>query len=597
MSSILAEPNSLINTRRYAEMDRNKVEGVAYTSPALAAFVARQMLKIVDFSGKERIRLLDPAVGNGELLAALLNELPRRLLESVDVYAFDTDSRAIAFTRDRLAGDFPAVRLTLECRDFLEYLGVMRSSPTDLFSVSKDTDSKQGDFLPFDMIIANPPYVRTQILGTEQAQMLAQRFGLTGRVDLYYPFLLGISDVLSPSGVAGIITSNRFMTTKSGQSVRRELLDRFDIKHVWDLGDTKLFDVAVLPSVLVVRSVKSRTATDATDIPFTTIYETESLPTDNASDVVDALGANDDAVVKIADGRCFCVRHGALDNGGHPTGTWRIRTARTDIWLATVEKNTWSTFSRIGKIRVGIKSTADKVFVRHDWESLGDKAPELLRPLLTRHWAQRFRAAPPKQAKHIKKVLYPHEVTADGKRAVVNLDSYPLSAAYLEQYRNQLESRTYVTAAGRKWFEIWVPQDPAGWESEKLVFPDIAESPTFWIDTEGRVVNGECYWLRCENGADPDWLWLALGIANSKFIEAFYDHRFNNKLYAGRRRFITQYVERFPLPDPARAESQEIIRLARAIHSSIPSVEADDMMRDLDTLVWHVFGLVEESTR
>ena len=76
----------------------------------------------------------------------------------------------------------------------------------------------------------------------------------------------------------------------------------------------------------------------------------------------------------------------------------------------------------------------------------------------------------------------------------------------------------------------------------KLVFRDISEQPTFWLDFEGSVVNGDCYWLTPESQGSDDRLWLAAAVANSTFIESFYDHRFNNKLYAGRRRFITQYV-------------------------------------------------------
>lgn len=105
------------------------------------------------------------------------------------------------------------------------------------------------------------------------------------------------------------------------------------------------------------------------------------------------------------------------------------------------------------------------------------------------------------------------------------------------------------------------------------------------------MVNGECYWLRCERADEEDLLWLALAVANSSFIEAFYDHRFNNKLYAGRRRFITQYVEQFPLPDPTSAQAREIVAMAKAIHATLPGVEADRLARRLDARIWRVFGL------
>ena len=81
--------------------------------------------------------------------------------------------------------------------------------------------------------------------------------------------------------------------------------------------------------------------------------------------------------------------------------------------------------------------------------------------------------------------------------------------------------------AGRQWYEIWVPQDPAAWSRPKLVFPDISAAPVFWIDATGSVVNGDCYWLALEPGRNEDLLWLALAVGNSQFALEFYDRRFN----------------------------------------------------------------------
>jgi hypothetical protein len=155
----------------------------------------------------------------------------------------------------------------------------------------------------------------------------------------------------------------------------------------------------------------------------------------------------------------------------------------------------------------------------------------------------------------------------------------------------------YVAKAGRRWYELWVPHHPAFWERRKLVFRDISERPVFWMDPGGAVVNGDCYWLAPEAEIEPDWLWLALAVANSTFCEAFYDRRFNNKLYAGRRRFITQYVERFPIPDPTRSLARRAVRLARRLFEEGPEADgAPAMEQELDALVWEMFGLFPENT-
>ena len=427
-------------------------------------------------------------------------------------------------------------------------------------------------------------------MGAQQAQQLAQSFGLTGRVDLYYPFLLGISQVLAKNGVTGVITSNRFMTTRSGQAVRRAMLSRFRILHAWDMGDTKLFDAAVLPSVLLAQGSSNPCLPSADGIAYSSIYETEDVAVAEAADALSALTSSDDSVIAISDGRRFRVRHGTLDNGGDPEGIWRVATEATDQWLKAVEDNTWNTFRRIGKIRVGVKSTADNVFVRSDWNDLPGGRPELLRPLITRKCARRFKADVPLKEKDIKEILYPHEETKAG-RAAVDLKFYPKAASYLKEHRKALEARSYLIEAGRKWYELWVPQDPAAWASPKLVFPDISDKPIFWIDMDGGVVNGECYWLRSENDDEQDLLWLALAVANSTFIEIFYDHKFNNKLYAGRRRFITQYVELFPLPNPACNDAIEIIALAKEIYAKTPSPAIEQLTANLDARIWRVFGV------
>lgn len=181
-----------------------------------------------------------------------------------------------------------------------------------------------------------------------------------------------------------------------------------------------------------------------------------------------------------------------------------------------------------------------------------------------------------------------------GKRRAIDLTKYPRTRAYLEKHRPQLASRTYVVESGRGWFEIWVPQDPASWALPKLVFRDIAEKPAFWIDLGGSIVNGDCYWIAAATPSSEALLWLACAVANSTFIERFYDHRFNNKLYAGRRRFMTQYVEEFPLPDPTTELAHEIVEKAKSIFRCAPTHDVAADRQQTDALVWNSFGLDRE---
>lgn len=570
--------------KRYESVSQEKSGGATYTPKALADFVAGQIIDAADgvLSQKTPLRVLDPAVGEGELLASLLAHLPDNC--DVQVYGFETNPDALRLTESRLRRSFPKASIRLVHGDFLdfvleEYVGRI---PGGLFA-SPATE-------PYDLVIANPPYVRTQIMGTDQAQRLARDFGLAGRVDLYHAFILGIARTLAPKGIAGIILSNRFMTTRSGASVRRAVLSDLRLRHVWDLGDTKLFDAAVLPAVILAEGAGGKPL----DQPaFTSIYETSESAPRRTSSIIEALQSP--GVTAVDDGRRFRVQHGHLDASGGSAGVWRIKTEATDAWLGKVVDRTWRTFGEIGKIRVGVKTCADSVFIGKHWGDVpkGER-PELLRPLTTHHSARRFKALPLELDWQI---VYPHE-SIDGKRQPVDLTRYPRTKAFLERHRETLEARRYVVEAGRQWYELWVPQDPAAWDAPKLVFRDISEHPCFWVDQEGRVVNGDCYWMTCDRREEEDLLWLAAAVANSSFIEAFYDHRFNNKLYSGRRRFITQYVEQFPLPDPTTDHGRSLIAAARASYETAGTGKSDELAAELDRSVWEAFGLrFEEISR
>ncbi len=565
---------------RYSVVARKKAHGAIYTPRVLADFVAKQIVDASETPTQDRpLRILDPAVGQGELLLSLLNNLNGKSNTKIELHGFETNSSEMDRAADRIRREFPSVTLNFELKNFLE----IASKPRIGTSCESGELFVQDELPTYDLIIANPPYVRTQILGSDQAQEIARQFQLSGRVDLYHAFILGISNVLSRTGVAGIIVSNRFMTTRAGASVRRALYERYKLRAVWDFGDTKLFNAAVLPAVLVLQGKSDSNSTVPT---FQSIYETTEPATSTADDVIAAL-SRDNGVVRINDGRRFKVKQGTLDTGNSADGVWRVATQSANTWLKTVDKHTWATFRDIGKIRVGVKTCADKIFIRSDWDDLPESAqPELLRPITTHDIANRFS---PLTADQPKMVVYPHKVV-QGKRRSVNLEKFPRTKAYLESHRSILANRHYLIEAGREWYEIWVPQDPHSWDQPKLVFRDITEKPTFWMDLKGTVVNGDCYWMVNRDPKELDLLWLALAVANSTFAETFYDLRFHNKLYSGRRRFMTQYVENFPIPSPLSCKSKEIVSTTKEVYRlACDSQKTKAIQEKLDAMVWEVF--------
>ncbi|MCP2318337.1 TaqI-like C-terminal specificity domain-containing protein [Nocardia amikacinitolerans] len=561
------------HTRAARERKRH---GRHYTPPALARFLARRLLAHVPrpSTGGE-LRVLDPACGDGELLLALYREAAARLPGvRLRLTGYDLDEAGLAVARTRAMVE--GVQVDWRAGDFL-------------------ADAVDLDDSSFDAIITNPPYVRTQQLGGATAQLLSRQYGLRGRIDLTHPFVAVASRLLTPGGALGLLCANRFLTTKAGANIRAILLGELSPVELYDLGDTKLFAAAVLPAVTIATRGRGGPVcrhVSAYEVPFDEML----CPTD----LFDALIAESGSLVRH-NGRTFAVEVGTLSTGasvsaiahdrsGSTQSAWRMSRPSVDSWLARVGAGTWRSFGEVARIRVGIKTTADRVFISDRWAQVHPRPEaELLLELITHHDLAPWRIERAADTR----VLYPYD-TAAPRRVPVDLREFPSAAAYLRDHESTLAARKYLTDSGREWFEIWVPQRPNLWRVPKLVFPDISERPRFALDRSGAVVNGDCYWISLEDLGVAEraerLAYLLMGVANSALGLRYYDAVCGNRLYSGRRRWITQYVSRLPLPDPDRAASREIAALVAELVDGDGT--PDDAARHrLDELVNAAFGL------
>lgn len=599
----------------------HKRHGRYYTPATLAGFLAGRVAARIGSAGP--VRVLDPACGSGELLFAIRDALAGRLPGApVELVGYDLDPAGLALARLRAAGS--GVEAEWRQSDFL----------ADCAGLPAES---------FDAVIANPPYVRTQQLGGAAAQALRGQFGLRGRIDLTHPFVAALPRLMAPGGVLGLLCANRFLTTKAGANLRALLLADLTPVELYDLGDTKLFEAAVLPAVTIAVRGAARG-----ECRYVSVYEEEAgnapdpEPADPAtsgpatsgslgrgparpapqrrgagpSPAGRAVGARDVRHARGSDsgagtaheerelfaalsgttdamvwrqGRRFAVTVGELatESGAAAASVgWRMSRVGHDDWLRGVTERMWRTFGDLGRIRVGIKTNADKVFIAAHW---GDPAaePELLRDLITHHDLRPWRIDRIRRTR----VLYPYDLTRT-RRVPVDLARYPRTAAYLEQHREVLAARGYLTGAGREWFEHWVPQRPHLWRTPKVVFPDISDRARFALDRSGAVVNGDCYWISLADlGGDAgaeNMACLMMGVANSSLGLRYYDAVCGNRLYSGRRRWITQYVSRLPLPDPGTPAALAIVRRVRELAAEPESGVAGQA--ELDELVNRAFA-------
>lgn len=550
-------------------VDKKKQNGEVFTPQGLADFLANRMLPYLN--KKTTLRICDPSCGDGALLCAIAKALTGSNTHSFTLFGSDKDDAYLKEAELTLKGLYPACKMSFEVKDFVE----------------ERVNSLFGSNERYEAIIGNPPYVRTQALGNDKAQALAKSYGLNGRVDLYYPFLINMTDSLEDGGILGVITSNRYISTKSGESIRQYLLEHYDVLEIIDLGDTKLFDAAVLPAIFIGRKNLSKAKKDKGI--FFKIYENQKPENivSRHNSVFDILNNGITGCYDV-NGTCYDYSAGSFTRPEVLTDIWQMNTEDEHNWKNVIKSHTYFYVGEKFKVRVGVKSCADEVFLNESVYQSKDKPEEVF----FRNMISQENITPWSISNDLFHVIYPH-FDNNGIKSVLDIENYPLAKAFFMKHEERLKKRTYLMKSKRKWYEYWVPQNATLWKFPKLVFPDISVEPRFAIDTTGSIVNGNCYWIYASNDEDLNLLYLIEGVANSNLMIRYHDLTFNNKLYSGRKRYLTQYVEKYPVPNPNSEASKRVVAIAKELHNSTAIDKNEALLIELNTMVERAFGFTQ----
>ncbi|GAA0761051.1 DUF7149 domain-containing protein [Psychroflexus lacisalsi] len=119
-----------------------------------------------------------------------------------------------------------------------------------------------GDFIGFDTIIGNPPYVyRNAEIANQKDYYRANYFNTTGNFDLYKFFIeLGVK-LNKENGYSSLITNSSFLLQTSFEKTREFILNNSTIESLIPLGGN-VFDEATVDSVIyILRKSESKSPT------------------------------------------------------------------------------------------------------------------------------------------------------------------------------------------------------------------------------------------------------------------------------------------------------------------------------------------------
>ena len=452
-------------------------------------------------------------------------------------------------------------------RTRLETLSARLTRLTDLESDLQNTNRPLPFFLyrmhfhevfarkgGFDVVIANPPYVRHQRITAQKPELQAAYPEVyVGTADLYVYFYARGLRLARPNGTLIYLTQNKFLCARYGKRLRNHLRHSVTIDALIDFGDLPLFDAAAYP--LIVALKKTAPAVDHAIRALT---------------VTDMAAVRQ--IVKTSRG-AFALPQAALTDS-----EWLLSIPTTRALMDKLRAAGKPLGEYVhGEIYCGTKTGFNAAFVID-----GAKRAELI-------------AADPKSADIIKPWIRGRDITrwrvSKNDQYIINarhgipVSNYPAIYDHLVQYDAQLQRRTGT----HQWFEFRAEAAELSRNGGKarIVYPDIAKAPRFTIDDGQDALDGTAFGILSDD-------LVLLALLNSRVLEWFF-LQFGTFIFSGYLRFPTNHVQHLPIPTVSDALRTQISALAEACLAAAPDRpdRLPGLESQLNALVYQAYGLTE----
>jgi len=395
----------------------------------------------------------------------------------------------------------------------------------------------------FDIVLANPPYVRQEKLDPADQEAYSQSFGevYCGTADILVSFYARALQILRPGGWLAFITSNKYMRAAYGRNLRAHLPHAMAISRIIDFGDLPLFEangkqVSAYPAVLIGRKNGRQSHAGTTRVADLTYSIRRKLAEERRS-------VNPDNVRWILEDLAGLVQEVEVPN--YPQVL-----LHNEGWILE-DPELIRLFSRLmtqgkalgqfvkGRMYRGIVTGLNEAFVidenkRTDLLSEDPNCIQLIKPWLRGRDIQRWHA---KWAG-----LYVIHVPWSQ-----DINRYPGILSHLEWYKTKLEGRPEAARGSYPWYanSRWAAEYYQEFDLPKVIWPR-NNGPLrmqFALDTEGYYLNDKGYMMPMA----PPWLTVIL---NSRLMHWIAD-KLCSKLQNGWFELKSDsVVERLPIVVP-----------------------------------------------
>lgn len=441
----------------------------------------------------------------------------------------------------------------------------------------------EGNFLGFDCIIGNPPYIRQEQI-KDIKPLLEKQYQdfYNSTADIYTYFFALSYHLLKQKGFNAFITSNKYARAKYGAKLRELLLKKITIVSYMELNALKVFESAAVDTSIM-NFIKQPPLKES----VFKYYEPTPNDKENLKSTHSLLMKQNALSTEsfiFANATLLDLRD-KMENIGTPLKDWGIQ------------------------INCGIKTGANEAFI-----ITTEKREEILNACKTQEERKRTETLikPILRGKDIKRYSYEwaslwvinthNGYTSNLKSKIppIDIEKYPAIKAHLNSHYDAIATRS---DQGDTPYHLRNCAYLEDFEKEKIVYGEIVQEPRFYLD------NGECglgyfYAEATSFILTGEHLRYLLGMLHSKLITfAFKTFYAGGGLGESGYRYKKAFIERLPIPQITE-KNQELARkitdcAERILKSKAkdPKANTQKLEKEIDALVYQLYNLTDEEIK
>jgi hypothetical protein len=500
-----------------AHASSNGERGAVFTRREVVEFI----LDLVGYTTDQPLHhkhLLEPSFGNGDFLLPAIDRLLSVWKNSPDkdkpLEALADAIRAVEIHGNTFAKTYASVVARLSKEGMTSHIA---STIADQWLI-------HGDYLlvtlsvPFDVVIGNPPYVRTELIPNVLMAEYRNRYTtIYDRADLYIPFIERSLRSLALGGSLGFICADRWMKNRYGGPLRALVASGFHLKVHVDMTDTPVFhsEVIAYPAVTII----TREQPGSTRIAYRPAIDVSGLRSLAVALTTKSLPNIKTDVREISN----------VVIGSNP---WLLDASAQMNLLRRLE-SAFPLIEEAGcKVGIGVATGADRVYIgKLDALDVEDdrKLPLVMTRDITSGTVQWCGYG----------VINPF--SENGK--LVNLDDYPRLKRHFFEYKPELSARHVAQKHPENWYRTIDRITPSLANKPKLLIPDIKGKAQIVYEDGQLYPHHNLYYITTE-----EWDLQALQAVLLSGIARLFVETYSTRIRGGYMRFQAQYLRRIRVP-------------------------------------------------